>query len=131
MVFRIPSLLHFLLLQFLCSSKCSRNWPKDDCQNIGLCRQAMKVYTKKNRCKTLILQRLSNFWRLKWRLLWRPFKAYWRRERDSNPRYPLGVYTLSRRASSTTRASFLVNPNVYRLYVSLKLVCKNRTLVLQ
>lgn len=28
-----------------------------------------------------------------------------RRERDSNPRYALGVYTLSRRASSTTRAS--------------------------
>ena len=28
-----------------------------------------------------------------------------RRERDSNPRNPLGVYTLSRRASSTTRAS--------------------------
>ena len=31
-----------------------------------------------------------------------------RKERDSNPRNPLGVYTLSRRASSTTRASFLV-----------------------
>ena len=30
-----------------------------------------------------------------------------RKEGDSNPRYPLGVYTLSRRASSTTRASFL------------------------
>ena len=30
-------------------------------QNIGLCRQAMEVYTKKNRCKTLILQRLANF----------------------------------------------------------------------
>ena len=28
-----------------------------------------------------------------------------RRKRDSNPRYTLGVYTLSRRASSTTRAS--------------------------
>ena len=28
-----------------------------------------------------------------------------RSERDSNSRYPLGVYTLSRRASSTTRAS--------------------------
>ena len=27
-----------------------------------------------------------------------------RRERDSNPRYTFGVYTLSRRASSTTRA---------------------------
>jgi len=29
--------------------------------HIGLCRQAMEVYTKKNRCKTLILQRLANF----------------------------------------------------------------------
>ena len=47
-----------------------------------------------------------------------------RRERDSNPRYPLGVYTLSRRASSTTRASFLVNPNINRLYAGLKLVAK-------
>ena len=131
MVFKIPSLLHFLLLQFLCSSLCSRIWPNDDCQNIGLCRQAIEVYTKKNRCKTLILQRLSNFWRLKWLPLWSPFEAYLRRERDSNPRYPLGVYTLSRRASSTTRASFLVSPNVYSLYVGLKLVCKNRTLVLQ
>ena len=47
-----------------------------------------------------------------------------RREGDSNPRYPLGVYTLSRRASSTTRASFLVNPNINRLYAGLKLVAK-------
>ena len=31
-----------------------------------------------------------------------------RRERDSNPRYTFGVYTLSRRASSTTRAPLLV-----------------------
>jgi hypothetical protein len=30
-----------------------------------------------------------------------------RRKRDSNPRYPLEVHTLSRRASSTTRASLL------------------------
>ena len=30
-----------------------------------------------------------------------------RREGDSNPRYALGVYTLSRRASSATRASLL------------------------
>ena len=29
----------------------------------------------------------------------------WRREGDSNPRYPFGVYALSRRASSTTPAS--------------------------
>ena len=31
-----------------------------------------------------------------------------RRDRDSNPGYPLGVYTLSRRASSATRASLLI-----------------------
>ncbi len=30
-----------------------------------------------------------------------------RRERDSNPRYPLEVHTLSRRANSTTLASLL------------------------
>ena len=35
------------------------------------------------------------------------FRSLLRREGDSNPRYPLGVYTLSRRASSTTRASLL------------------------
>ena len=31
-----------------------------------------------------------------------------RKEGDSNPRFPLGEYTLSRRASSATRAPFLV-----------------------
>ena len=31
-----------------------------------------------------------------------------RRDGDSNPGYPLGVYTLSRRASSTTRAPLLI-----------------------
>ena len=31
--------------------------------------------------------------------------AFLRRERDSNSRYPFGVHTLSRRASSATRAS--------------------------
>ena len=30
-----------------------------------------------------------------------------RKEGDSNPRFPLGEYTLSRRASSATRAPFL------------------------
>jgi hypothetical protein len=40
------------------------------------------------------------------------FKRFWlslkldlRRVRDSNPRYPFGVYTLSRRAPSTTRTT--------------------------
>ena len=32
-------------------------------------------------------------------------KGFQRRERDSNSRYPFGVHTLSRRASSATRAS--------------------------
>ena len=35
------------------------------------------------------------------------FEKVLRREGDSNPRNPFGVYTLSRRASSTTRASLL------------------------
>ena len=40
-----------------------------------------------------------------------------RREGDSNPRYALGVYTLSRRASSTTRASLLLHSFIKkRLY---------------
>ena len=41
-----------------------------------------------------------------------------RREGDSNPRYPLGVYTLSRRASSTTRASLLMQ------YIFSQIGCK-------
>ena len=38
-----------------------------------------------------------------------------RRDRDSNPGYAFDVYTLSRRASSATRASLLfkVNANLY------------------
>ena len=36
-----------------------------------------------------------------------PFLLNRRRLRDSNPRYPLEVYTLSRRAPSTTRTSLL------------------------
>ena len=70
MVFKIPSLLHFLLLQFLCS----RNWPKDDCQNIGLCRQAMEVYTKKNRCKIKVLQR---FFFVYTSIAWRHNPMFW------------------------------------------------------
>ena len=34
---------------------------------------------------------------------------YMRKEGDSNPRFPLGEYTLSRRASSATRAPFLLS----------------------
>ena len=49
-------------------------------------------------------------------------KSLLRREGDSNPRNPFGVYTLSRRASSTTRASLLVGmrlPHERRLTASL------------
>ena len=34
--------------------------------------------------------------------------GFWQRGRDSNPRYPLGLYTLSRRAPSTTRTPLCV-----------------------
>ena len=94
----------FLTAFVLCSSKCSSTWPKYDYQNIGWSRQQIGVYTKKNRCKTLALQRLSISWRLFRSGLWNPFETFLRRGRDSNPRNAFGVYTLSRRASSTTRA---------------------------
>ena len=38
-----------------------------------------------------------------------PLPEGWRRERDSNPRYAFGIYTLSRGAPSTTRPSLLKN----------------------
>ena len=41
-----------------------------------------------------------------------------RRDGDSNPGYPLGVYTLSRRASSTTRASLQGSPSVKKAVYS-------------
>ena len=41
-------------------------------------------------------------------------KSLLRREGDSNPRNPFGVYTLSRRASSTTRASLLLAHYTFR-----------------
>ena len=37
------------------------------------------------------------------------FMGNLRKEGDSNPRFPLGEYTLSRRASSATRAPFLLS----------------------
>ena len=51
-------------------------------------------------CKTLSSSSLKRAWT-------QPLKRVLRREGDSNPRNPFGVYTLSRRASSTTRASLL------------------------
>ena len=53
-----------------------------------------------------------------------------RRERDSNPRYTFGVYTLSRRASSTTRAPLPRGTSQKRAQITknisipLNLVCK-------
>ena len=41
-------------------------------------------------------------------------KAFLRRERDSNSRYPFGVHTLSRRASSATRASLQYVSGAFR-----------------
>lgn len=46
--------------------------------------------------------------------------GFLRREGDSNPRNALGVYTLSRRASSTTRASFLIDSHAVRTVRALK-----------
>ena len=47
-----------------------------------------------------------------------------RREGDSNPRYPLGVYTLSRRASSTTRASLLMQYIFSQIGCKLRKICE-------
>ena len=41
-------------------------------------------------------------------------KGFQRRERDSNSRYPFGVHTLSRRASSATRASLQYVSGAFR-----------------
>ena len=43
-----------------------------------------------------------------------------RREGDSNPRYAFDVYTLSRRASSTTRASLLMKTSNYVIGIAAK-----------
>src|SRR5688572_19059227 len=42
-------------------------------------------------------------------------EIYMRRLRDSNPRYPFEVYTLSRRAPSTTRTSLQIRAAKIRL----------------
>src|SRR5690606_29126466 len=47
----------------------------------------------------------------------------WRRGRDSNPRYPFGVYALSRRAPSTTRTPLHFNGQLVCCSV---LGCKGR-----
>ncbi len=41
-----------------------------------------------------------------------------RKERDSNSRYPFGVHTLSRRASSATRASFHLGVQIYEKVIN-------------
>src|SRR5699024_7599648 len=40
---------------------------------------------------------------------------YWRTERDTNPRYAMNVYTLSRRAPSTTRPPVQKKRKLYLL----------------
>ena len=40
----------------------------------------------------------------------------WRRERDSNPRYAMNVYTLSRRAPSTTRTPLRTSHYLYTFH---------------
>ena len=47
-----------------------------------------------------------------------------RKEGDSNPRYAFDVYTLSRRASSTTRASFLELRSIAIRVASYNFFCK-------
>lgn len=51
-----------------------------------------------------------------------------RRERDSNPRYPFEVYTLSRRAPSTTRTPLLFglqNYENFAIYIIRLIDCCN------
>lgn len=43
----------------------------------------------------------------KWNHSLSTLQPFWRRRRDSNPRYPFEVYTLSRRAPSTARTLLL------------------------
>ena len=43
----------------------------------------------------------------KWNHTLSTLQPFWRRRRDSNPRYPFEVYTLSRRAPSTARTLLL------------------------
>ena len=53
---------------------------------------------------------------------------YQRRERDSNPRYAFDVYTLSRRALSTTQTPLRFSLLV-RLYLSNSLIFDNQSLI--
>ena len=54
-------------------------------------------------CEHLFFVQFFVFWDIFWATIYE--KPLTRRERDSNSRYPFGVHTLSRRASSATRAS--------------------------
>ena len=87
MVFTIPSLLHFLLLSFLCSRKCSRKWPKGDCQNMGLCRQAIRYIQRKIAVKPWFYNDSLWVWRLNWLPCWSPLETLWRYGRDSDVRF--------------------------------------------
>ena len=54
--------------------------------------------------------------------------SIWRRERDSNPRYAINVYTLSRRAPSTTRPPLLFFPLLLYKYNNNASRCRERPL---
>ena len=45
-----------------------------------------------------------------------PYGLIWRRERDSNPRYAINVYTLSRRAPSATRTPLRISSRHFIRY---------------
>ena len=61
--------------------------------------------------KPLISQRLLD-------RIGRCWTFYWRRERDSNPRYAINIHTLSRRAPSAARTSLRKKNNIeYQSYL--------------
>ena len=53
------------------------------------------------------------------------YDIIWRRERDSNPRYAINVYTLSRRAPSATRTPLRNRATSYQVSVHLARVQYN------
>ena len=58
------------------------------------------------------------------------FLYIWRRERDSNPRYAINVYTLSRRAPSATQPSLqIVSSKHIIINTSLMIVTQSRRTV--
>ena len=84
-------------------------------------RQETILHRKVPTCEHLFLVQIFDFWDIFWDTFYekpltersvRGFSG--RRERDSNSRYPFGVHTLSRRASSATRASLQYVSGAFR-----------------